>query len=365
MSSNPFIQTLNVPVAPHSREAEFRAVAHLYHALFTGLMLHVVLKKGAAVAGEWTYRLFRAQHLEKFASSFDKLGLTEVSDAVAAAQYHYLSNSVGGVEVEFIPETDKKAWVHFCHPRWMFDGTALCGMPVEISRGILTGWYGHNGVSLGNRRLGFVCTSQDMTGQYGLAGYFQEFDRELAPEERVQYSPGELAPKFDPALAPQLDLAAWPAERLIKANRNYAMEYIKTGLTQMLALLGPDETRAIVGNTAGLIGRQFYRGLQETLGLGQADESAHGFAEFMKRFAAGQDDDVETMSDGDGVVIGWTGWRLMRGLTNLHPAAFEAWLGLFTGALAVHNRFLRLDLLDAAGLGEGSLKARLKISPVK
>ena len=76
------------------------------------------------------------------------------TDAVAAAQYHYLSNSVGGAEVEYMYESDTKAWVHFCHPRWMYDGTALCGAPIEVSRGFLEGWYGHNGVSLGNPQIG-------------------------------------------------------------------------------------------------------------------------------------------------------------------------------------------------------------------
>ena len=37
-------------------------------------------------------------------------------------------------------------------------------------------------------------------------------------------------------------------------------------------------------------------------------------------------------------------WRLMRGLEPLSPAVFEAWNGLLEGALAVHDRFLLLEV---------------------
>ena len=124
-------------------------------------------------------------------------------DAVACAAYHYLSNSVGGVAVEFMRESDRKAWVNFVPPRWIYPGASICGVPSEVSRAFLRGWYAQNGVSLGNPRLGFVCTAQTTDGQHGLSGYFLEHDRDLAPEERLQFRPGELAPPFDPPAAPR------------------------------------------------------------------------------------------------------------------------------------------------------------------
>jgi hypothetical protein len=210
MSISHFADLLDTQWDPNSDEAAIKAAATLYHSYFTGLMLHLSMVKGAQIAGDRTFALFRKQHLEKFKSSFDKLGLTDVPDAVAAAQYHYLSNSVGGVEVEFIPESDKKPWIHFRHPRWMFQGTAMCGIPVNVSDGFLKGWYGYNGVSLTNPRLGFVCTSQDMTGQYGLAGYFKEFDHDLSVDERLTFSPAEEPPAFDIEKTPALDTNAGP-----------------------------------------------------------------------------------------------------------------------------------------------------------
>ncbi len=360
MSANPFIEILDAPRDPASAEAEYKANATLYHAYFTGLMLHLTLKKGAAIAGDWTFHLFRQQHLEKFKSSFDKLGLTDVPDAVAAAQYHYLSNSVGGVEVEFIPEDDTKAWVHFCHPRWMFQGTALCGMPVEVSHGFLNGWYGHNGISLNNPRLGFVCTSQDMTGQYGLAGYFKEFDHDLNPDQRLTFSPGEEPPAFDPAKAPVLDTSVWPAARLLKGNRNYAMEYIKTGLNVLCERLGPGEARQIGNMAANLVGRQFYRDLQKILGLDEADTSSQAWARFFTRMAKGQGDAARIEESGEFLHVHIDGWRLMRGRENVANAAFDAWIGLWEGTLACHNRFLHLDVIARQDFGDAETILRIR-----
>lgn len=279
MPVNPFASILAKTPPPGSEIAGWKAVASLYHAYFTGLILLVSSRAGAAKAGRWIFQTFRRQHQENFLSSFAKLGLSDLPDAVAAAQYHYLSNSVGGVEVEYMYEADDKAWVHFCHPRWMYEGAALCGVPLEVSRGFLEGWYAHNGVSLGNPRLAFVCTSEDMTEQYGLAGYFKEFGHELSPEQRLQFAPAEMAPPFDPAAAPKLDAAAWPAQRLAKANRNYAMEYIKTSLPELVTLLGPAEAGALGNHAAQLIGRQYFRQLQALAGL-EADSGAAGFGNF-------------------------------------------------------------------------------------
>ena len=134
----------------------WHAVATLYHNLFTGLNLAIASREGHDVVGEWAFNLFRRQHHEKFLSSFDKLGLSDLPHAVAAARYHCLSNRIGGVEVEYVEESDTKAWIRFPHPRWIYMGTAICGIPDSVGKGFVNGWYGQNGVSLQNPRLGFV-----------------------------------------------------------------------------------------------------------------------------------------------------------------------------------------------------------------
>ncbi len=247
--------------------AAMKAAAGLYHAYFTGLILTLVTRRSAADAAEWVFSVFRHQHHEKFLSSFEKLGLKGMPDAVACAAYHYLSNSVGGVTVEFMRESDRKAWVNFVPPRWIYPGASICGVPSEVSRAFLRGWYAQNGVSLGNPRLGFVCTAQTTDGQHGLSGYFLEYDRDLQPEERLQFRPGELPPPFDPANAPRLPASDWPPERLAKAERNYAMEYIRSGLPRLAEIFGPAEAGHLGRVTGRLVGAQLYRETAALLGI--------------------------------------------------------------------------------------------------
>ena len=190
------------------------------------------------------FRTFRRQHLEKFLPGLDKLGLRALPHAVAAAQYHYLSNQLGGVRVEYVYESDRKAWIRYVPPRWIWEGAAICAVPSDVSRAMLRGWHAHNGVSLGNPRLGFVCTKQTTDGQPGLEGYYLEHDHDLAPDERLRFSPGEEAPDFDPARAPRLEGAHWPRERLRKIERNYAMDYVRSMLPELVALVGPEIGRA-------------------------------------------------------------------------------------------------------------------------
>src|SRR3546814_17090759 len=117
-------------------------------------------------------------------------------------------------------ESDTKAWVRFVPLRWVYDGAAICGVPSEVSRGMLRGWYAQNGVSLKNPRLGFVCTAQTTDGQYGLAGYFREYDRDLAPEERRRFSPGEEQWAFAPAAGRRLPEGTGPPPGRAAASRN-------------------------------------------------------------------------------------------------------------------------------------------------
>lgn len=320
-------------------EAGWRAVATLYHRWFTGLLLMVASRRGAADAGAFTEDLFRAQHHEKFLAALPKLGLSGQPDAVKAAGYHYLANRIGGVKVEFMREHDGKAWVHFPPPRWVFDGAAICGIPSEVSRGMLRGWYAENGPSLGNPRLGFVCTGQTVDGQPGLTGYFLEHDRALAPEERLRFSPGEMAPRFDPAAAPVLD-AAWTPRRLARARRTYAMDYLRTGLPALARRFGVEVAAGLGRASARLIGMQYYDEVAAL--LGPVEPGAMGFARLMARLAAAQDDAAEVIATEEVARVTQSSWRLMRGVGHPPESVFEAWNGLHEGLLAVHDRFLTL-----------------------
>ena len=327
--------------------AGHRAVSVLYQALLTGLVLTLVTRRGEDQAAEFVFRLFRRQHLEKFLPGLAKLGLDRLPHAVACAQYHYLSNQVGGVKTEYARESDRKAWVRYPPPRWIWYGASICGIPSRVNAAMLHGWHGHNGVTLGNPRLGFVCTGQTVDGDPGLEGYYLEHDHDLAPDERVRFARGERMPAFDPAAAPRLDPVAWPPERLDTVVARYAMEYVRTTLPVALALLGPDDTRALLGHAARLIGMQYH---DETARLLEIDgRGPEPFARYLAALAGAQGEAVEVTAGRGRASVRLRGWRLVRGLEPLDAAAFEAWSELWRGALAAHDRNLRLDVAREAG----------------
>ena len=319
-----------------------RAQAHLHHAYLLGLQLMVSTRKGPEVVGDWIFRLFRRQHLDKFLSSFDKLGLSGLPDAVACAQYHVLSNNMGGVAVDYLPESDTKAWVRFRYPRWMYHGPTVCGVPVEVSRGFLRGWYAHNGVSLGNPRLGYVCVSEDMTGEFGLCGYFKEYEHDLGDDERLQFAKGELPPPFDEAAQPAPPADQWDELRLEKANRNYALEYIRNGLCELAAVIGGDETRELGGLAARLIGLQYFH--ETALIVDAVDGDLDDAATYLERMFEGMGDTVTTTSSGDGRELHHEGLRVVRGLEDEErDIVLDCWAELWRGAASSQRVLKQLD----------------------
>ena len=211
---------------------------------------------------------------------------------------------------------------------------------------MLHGWHGHNGVTLGNPRLGFVCTGQTVDGHPGLEGYYLEHDHRLAPEERVRFAADERMPDWDEARAPRLDSATWPPERLETVVSRYAMEYVRTTLPVLLDLLGPEDTRRLLGHAARLIGMQYYDATAALLGV-QAGGAA-AFAQYLAALARAQGEEVEVQTDGARARVRQNGWRLVRGLPSLDPAAFDAWCGLWSGALAAHDRRRGLEVTRGA-----------------
>lgn len=342
---------------PSSTVRGYKAAENIYHRFLTGLILRTVVMRGSDAAAALVFRLFRRQQQKTLLPGIEKLGLGHLPDAVKCAQYHYLSNQIGDVNVEYMYESDTKAWVRYPPPRWIWDGTAICGIPSEVSRQMMYGWHAHNGVSLGNPRLGFVCTKQTVDGQPGLEGYFMEYDRELAPDGRLRFAPGEESPPFDPARAPKLDTATWPEERVRKALRNYAMEYVRNVIPEAIALFGPEEAANLGRTTARLIGLQYYR---ETAALLSVEDDTPGaFARLMEGLGRGQGDDTAVFDDAGMLAVRQTTWNLMRGQRGLHPAAFEIWNGLWEGLLASHNRRLRLTVASRMDRGDARWEWRI------
>lgn len=296
------------------------ALGELYHRFLTGLLLGMVTRAGTDAAAEVVFRTFRNQHLEAFLPGLEKLDLVNDPPAVACAKYHVLSNALGGVRVEWIPESSTKSWVRYLPPRWIFDGTAVCGIPTELSRAMLRGWHGHNGVSLGNPNLGFVATSQTTDGQPGLIGYYIEEDVPLDPDDRVRFRPGESPPgPPSPLPAPE-----WDPVRLAKVERNYAMNYIHTILPAMTEVLGPGTTRAVGAVVGHQIGCQYHATLDDML------PRFDGPGPWLARLLAGHGDTTEIAHVQSGWIIRQDSWRLCDPHST-HPAAFDVWNSLFEG----------------------------------
>ena len=185
---------------------------------------------------------------------------------------------------------------------------------------------------------------------HGLEGYYREFDHDLAPEERLQFSPGEECPPFDPAGAPLLSEQNWPPARLAKVLRNYAMEYITSILPETIAALGPSEGLFLAGSAARLVGMHSFDAVAEA--LGGVGPGPRGFAEFLQRIARAQGDDAELVPDGEAWRVRQRGWRLMRERPDLSPAVFDAWNELWSGCALAHDRWLILDVIQRRDRGD-------------
>ena len=312
--------------------AAWSALGELYHRFLTGLLLGMVTRVGVEPAARVVFRTFRNQHLEAFKPGLEKLGLTDEPDAVACAKYHVLSNSLGGVHVEWVPESETKSWVRYLPPRWIFDGTAVCGIPTELSRAMLRGWHGHNGVSLGNPRLGFVATSQTTDGQPGLVGYYIEEDHDLDPDDRVRFRPGERPP----GPAADLPTPSWDPVRLAKVERNYAMNYIHTILPAMTEELGPGTTRAVASVVGRQIGMQFHSAVMDAVGVdgGLGIRLGHLFA--------GHGDRCEVAQVGGAEYVRLHSWRLFDP-SSVDAAVFDGWNALWEGFASMEARTLTVS----------------------
>jgi hypothetical protein len=348
--------------------AAYRAVGTLYNALMTALVLGLVTRHGEETARTYVFRHFRRQHLEKFLPGLAKLGLAGEPPAPACALYHYHSNALGGVKTAYLRESDKKAWVRYPPPRWIWRGTAIAAIPTAVSAAMLHGWHGHNGVSLGKPGLGFVCTGMTVDGMAGLEGYYIEHDRPLAEQERVRFAYGEeQMPRVDWSRQPRLETDTWPEERRQRTFRAYALEYLRTMLPVLQEQLGAADARVELGRVARLVGLQFHdetaRELDLPTDVERGDlQSARDFGRWLSAILRASGEEIETTEKDNAVIVASHGWRAVRELALADPLlAFDAWNELWLGAAAAHDRFLEIQTSRA--LGERGWEITWRIAP--
>lgn len=312
----------------------WQGVADLYHDVFLGLVLTVLSRKSEADAAEFVFNIFRRQQREKFRTGLAKLGIDRDPPAVAAAKYHYLSNKIGGVDVEYMYETDRKAWIRYAPPRWLWKGVAMCAIPRKVSEAMLWGWHSNNGIMLGARSVGFVCTKQGVDAQDGLEGYYHDYGRDLERQERLRFARSEEAPAFDPAAAPVLASDTWPKARLAKAHRNYAMEYAKSAMLEAVSTFGPLEGEGLMRVACRIVGMQVYRELAAALG-----QTGKPLDSFLISLIEAQGD--RTGASGRNLSareVHQTGWRLMGDDGEFLEQCAAGYMQLMAGLASGHSR---------------------------
>jgi hypothetical protein len=116
------------------------------------------------------------------------------------------------------------------------------------------------------------------------------------------------------------------------------MEYVRSFLPVTQELFGIGEAEQLVAKTARLIGLQFH---EETAAmLGVAGDSAEDFARYLQALLSAQGETAAR----DSATVMQSGWKLLSGIViSDGDAAFRAWNALWEGALAAHNRDLRLE----------------------
>lgn len=259
-----------------------------------GLQLIVLREFGADALVRFKHAMLGSHQRRHYLEGIRKLGIRDSAPAVIAGKYHYLSNLIGGSQVEYVEETPKKVWIRYVGEDPWNDGSALIAYPPAAQRATFAAWHGQNADLMGNRRLGYVCTKVRPDGEPYNEGYFIEYDRDIAPDEAVRFEAVDRSPAFDPERAPRLDPKLWPEERIVRARRKYAGAYLRTHVETMRDRYGLDETCGLVRQTMAMLAVQNARRLFERLGVAQTGFA--GALEFLRRLLScrGEDFTVAT-----------------------------------------------------------------------
>ena len=210
------------------------------------------------------------------------------------------------------------------------------------------------------RGLGFVCTGMTVDGMPGLEGYYFDYGRPIAEDERVRFAYGEeeCRESTGPS-SPGSRPRSWPEERRQRTFRSYALEYLRTMLPTLQELLGPADAQAELGRVARLVGLQFHEETARDMDLPTDVErgdlqSARDFARWLSAMLAREGEEIETTERDGAVTVRQSGWRAARELTLADPLkAFDAWNELWLGAAAAHDRFLAVQTSRASANGAG------------
>jgi hypothetical protein len=331
--------------------AAYRAVATLYNALMTALVLGLITRRGEEVARDYVFRHFRRQHLEKFLPGLHKLGLAGEPDAPACALYHYHSNALGGVKTAYLRESDRMGALSAAalDPAARRSRRAACGVGSDAAPTATM-------ESAQQPGPGFICTGMTVDGMPGLELLFR---RRPASEGRRARAfrlrrGGDAAGRLgQPA---RLETANWPGERRQHTFRSYALEYRHHAPN---AGLWARPRRRPNSATPGR--PQFHETARDMPAdrRRRGDQQSAGF-HWLSAILRAEGEDIETTERDGAVLVIQTGWRVARELALTDPLkAFDAWNELWLGAAAAHDRFLAVHTIRAMGERGWSISWRI------
>jgi hypothetical protein len=264
---NPFVRTAGL----ESLREAISLSAEFWGKVFGGMSAAVTRDMGAnEVERLWNVFLSTHQH-DKYLEGMQKLGLTNDPPAVAAAKYHYFTNTIGGLAMEYVEESDRKVWIRYLSPMWTFGGIAVIAMPQSLRRRSFSNWHPRNGIYLGRPELGYVGTKFVTEGDPYDEGYFEQTAAPLTAGTRMRYEVVSHTPEFNPELAPKLDPDVWPEARILKArskfSTGYALETVKASET----LWGTQVAARLLTDVMTMIALQFLPLLRRLAGYEDGD----------------------------------------------------------------------------------------------
>ena len=250
----------------------------LWGRMFSGLTAVTFSEKGHQAFHKLWYEVLTSHQDERYHEGLEKLGIDKDPPAIAAAKYHYYTNLIAGLSMEYAEESPRKAWIRYTAPMWTYDGVAMLAVPSDIRRTILGSWHPRNGQMMGCPRLGCVATKFIMEGDPYDEGYFIEHDHDLTPDQCYRIEHVTSSPPHDPIKAPALDHEEWPAARLVKARRNFSARYLKSTVEVLYRQVGEVATLSLINLTMRLLANQYTYELSEK--LDRQGDSARDIAKF-------------------------------------------------------------------------------------
>ena len=323
------------------RQCDF--ISRLYWLWVGGMTVVTLFKHGEETVVQWRFTMLNTHQSGHFIDGLKKLGIDPDKEpaAVVAAKYHYFSNGLGGIDLEMVVESPKKAWIRYNGP-YVPDGTGWLANPPSVGRAPFEGWHPYNGVRLNKPRLGFVLCRGFSDGEPYAEGYFLEYDHDLTKEERFRFDPSETMPPFDLETAPKLDPEVWPPDRIAKSKRNFGRGYVEVSILSLVQVLDAPTVVGIVEKSYRGIAIQYGRQLLEELGIKGSDAGA--LATFMKHLTDMAGDEAELTSPSPGKHILRTTRRRLFEVDKASAEIHRAMFGFVEMMAKIVGRGIRVSL---------------------